>query len=293
LFDRLIEKHFASIYLLAKLLGQLLDDVAARDRAVQLFLLASLGLKSKRHLRHSLGQLASVGRLKDNPFLPGLALLFGLAHQTWPAQHRQSLGNEIIAAVAIRHSLYFTGFSHTGHILNQQNFHSSTCASLSPVSAGRDISCTNNLTARIILPNPTRGKLKVLFDLDVILDLLQRREPFYAASARVLACAETGTVEGWVAAQGLTTLFYLLTKYQSVEQARVTLSELLNFLSVATVDRAVIEGTLNLPYQDFEDAVQMVAAVRSGAQYLVTRNVQDFRSGPLPVLQPAELLALV
>ena len=137
------------------------------------------------------------------------------------------------------------------------------------------------------------AKLKVLFDLNVILDLLQRREPFYAASARVLACAETGTVEGWVAAHSLTTLFYLLTKYQSVEQARVTLSELLNFLSVATVDRAVIEGALNLPYQDFEDAVQMVAAVRSGVQYLVTRDVQDFKFGPLPVLQPAELLALV
>ena len=133
----------------------------------------------------------------------------------------------------------------------------------------------------------------VLFDLDVILDVLQRREPFFEMSARALASAETGLVEAWVAAHSLTTLFYLLAKYQSAEQARVALTALMTFLSIAPVDQAVIEQALNLPYQDFEDAVQMMAALRSGAQYLVTRNVQDYKAGPLPVLQPAELLALL
>jgi len=137
------------------------------------------------------------------------------------------------------------------------------------------------------------AKLSVLIDLNVILDVLQRREPFYMMSARVLACAETGLVEGWVAAHSLTTLFYLLAKYQSTEQARVTLSELLSFLPVATVDQAVIEGALILPYGDFEDAVQMMAAVQTGVQYLVTRDVRDYKAGPLPALMPAELLALV
>jgi predicted nucleic acid-binding protein len=135
------------------------------------------------------------------------------------------------------------------------------------------------------------AELKVLIDLNVILDVLQRREPFYDMSARVLAAAETGILEGWVAAHSLTTLFYLLARYQSAEQARVVLTDLMTFLSVAAVDHAVIEQALNLPYRDFEDAVQMMAAVRSGAQYLVTRNVQDYM-GPLPALQPAELLAL-
>jgi predicted nucleic acid-binding protein len=136
-------------------------------------------------------------------------------------------------------------------------------------------------------------ELKALIDLNVILDVLQRREPFYESSAGVLAVAETGLVEGWVAAHSLTTLFYLLARYQSAEQARVTLTDLLTFLSVAAVDHEVIEQALNLPYPDFEDAVQMMAAVRSRVQYLVTRNVRDYRLGPLPVLRPVELLALV
>jgi predicted nucleic acid-binding protein len=137
------------------------------------------------------------------------------------------------------------------------------------------------------------SKPKVLIDLNVILDVLQKREPFYALSARVLACAETGLVEGIVAAHSLTTLFYLVAKGQSAGRARVAVTELLQFLSMAPVDHATVEQALNLPYDDFEDAVQMMAAVQAGAQYLVTRNVRDYKAGPLLALQPAELLALV
>jgi predicted nucleic acid-binding protein len=137
------------------------------------------------------------------------------------------------------------------------------------------------------------AKLKVLIDLNIILDTLQKREPFYAASARVLAFAETGRVDGLVAAHTLTTLFYLMAKSQSPEQARVVLSDLLRFLTVATVDHATIEHALNLPYRDFEDAVQMMAAIGAGAHYLITRDIADYKLGPLSVLQPAELLALV
>lgn len=135
--------------------------------------------------------------------------------------------------------------------------------------------------------------IKVLFDLNVVLDTLQRREPYYEDSASVLAQAEKETIKGALAAHSWTTLFYLYAKEQTADQARVRLTELLQFLSVAPVDQVVIEQALNLPYTDFEDAVQMMAAVRAGADYLVTRNVRDFKNGPLPVLQPAELSALI
>ena len=136
-------------------------------------------------------------------------------------------------------------------------------------------------------------RLQVLIDLNVILDVLQRREPFFAASTQVLASAETGQIEGWIAAHSVTTLFYLLAKDRSAQLARVAISDLLTILSVAAVDQAVIEQALSLPYDDFEDAVQMMAAARLGADYLVSRNVANYKEGPLPVLQPAELLALL
>jgi predicted nucleic acid-binding protein len=133
----------------------------------------------------------------------------------------------------------------------------------------------------------------VLIDLNLILDVLQRREPFYLTSAHILAHAEMGLIKGYVAAHTLTTLFYLIARDQSPDVARISLTDLLQFLTVAPVDQLTIEQALNLPYRDFEDAVQMMCAVQVGASYLVTRNVPGYQAGPLPALQPAELLALL
>jgi len=137
------------------------------------------------------------------------------------------------------------------------------------------------------------GKLKVLFDLNIILDVLQERAEFYEFSALLLAYAETGDLQGWVAAHSVTTLFYMIAKDKSPEQARVAITSLLQILRIAPIDQSTIEQALNLPYRDFEDAVQMIAALQIQADYLLTRNVKDYQPAPLAVVQPAELLAIL
>lgn len=136
-------------------------------------------------------------------------------------------------------------------------------------------------------------KIRVLFDLNVILDVFQEREPFYETSAQLLSHAETGKIVGYVAPHSLTTLFYLIEKDQTSAHARVAITNLLQILEVATIDQSTIEQALSLPYRDFEDAVQMMAAVQCKAEYLVTRNVKDFQPAPLSVVQPSELLTLI
>jgi len=136
-------------------------------------------------------------------------------------------------------------------------------------------------------------KIKALFDLNIILDVLQEREPFYETSAQLLAYAETGKIQGFIAPHSLTTLFYLIQKDQSSSHAKVTITNLLQILRIATVDQSTIEQALSLPYKDFEDAVQMMAAVQCKADYLVTRNIKDFQPAPLSVIQPSELLTLI
>jgi hypothetical protein len=91
----------------------------------------------------------------------------------------------------------------------------------------------------------------------------------------------------------VTTLFYLIAKDKSSEQARVTLTSLLQFLKIAPVDQNTIEQALNLPYRDFEDAVQNMAALQIHADYLLTRNIRDCQPAPMEVVQPVELLAIL
>jgi len=130
----------------------------------------------------------------------------------------------------------------------------------------------------------------VLIDINVVLDVLQKREPFYATSAGLLAAAETGQVRGFLAAHSITTLFYLVQKSRSAGEARAALTNLLQFIQIAPVDQSTIEQALNLDFRDFEDAVQMIAAMQCKADYLITRNVKDYPVSLLPVMQPVDFL---
>lgn len=133
-------------------------------------------------------------------------------------------------------------------------------------------------------------KPKVMIDLNVVLDVLQEREPFYKASAALLAAVETGMIEGYLAAHSLTTLFYLIQKGKSSADARAMITNLLQFLKIATIDQSTIEQSLNLDYRDFEDAVQMIAAIQCKADYLITRNIKDYKPALLPVIQPIDFM---
>jgi predicted nucleic acid-binding protein len=134
------------------------------------------------------------------------------------------------------------------------------------------------------------AKLRVLFDINVLIDVLQKREPFYQVSAQAMSLSENGIVEGFISAHSVTTLVYLITKDKSPETARMMLTSLLQFLKVSKEDQATIEQSLNLSFEEFEDAMQLIAAPQSNLDYVVTRNPRDFPLSSIPVLQPVDLI---
>ena len=85
-------------------------------------------------------------------------------------------------------------------------------------------------------------------------------------------------------------MFYLIAKDQSPGVAKTLIQEILTFIHVADVTHATIETALTFPMTDFEDAVQLAAALQAKADYLVTRNIKDYPETRLAVLAPAELL---
>jgi len=137
------------------------------------------------------------------------------------------------------------------------------------------------------------SEMKALVDLNVILDVLGRREPHYQASAEVWGAIEAGEVEGFIAAHSMTTVHYLIARHLDNMRAKIAVQDILRVFSVAAVDQDVIQDAVGLGWPDFEDAVQMAAAARAGADYLITRNPKDFRGGPIGVVQPGEFLALL
>ena len=135
--------------------------------------------------------------------------------------------------------------------------------------------------------------MKVMFDTNVILDVLLERLPFAEPAAILLARAERGVIQGFACATTVTTIFYLARKAVGRELARRQVADLLSILNVAPVNRAVLERAVESEIDDFEDAVIVESARQVQAQVILTRNERDFAKSPIPVHSPISLPALL
>ena len=84
----------------------------------------------------------------------------------------------------------------------------------------------------------------------------------------MLALVDSGKIRGFVSAHTITPLHYMLSKHLSRARATAALVELIELISIATVDAFVIQKGLSLGWHDFEDAVQAVCALETEADYL-------------------------
>ncbi len=135
--------------------------------------------------------------------------------------------------------------------------------------------------------------MKVLFDTNVILDVLLNREPFAADAICLLQAVEHGAVEGFLCATTLTTIDYLATKTLGKAKSRQAIGQLLRLFSVAPVNEQVLTVALVSEFADFEDAVLYASGLFVGMDALVTRNVKDFTLSTCPVHKPESMCQIV
>jgi len=135
--------------------------------------------------------------------------------------------------------------------------------------------------------------VKLLLDFNVIVDVLTARRPWVEHSAAVLSLLDDARVEGFVAVHTITTIHYLLTEHLGRKKAAAALLDVLRLVRVVPVDHDMMLKALSLGWKDFEDAVQAVCALQVGADYVVSRDPDDFESFSIPVVSPSDLLALL
>jgi predicted nucleic acid-binding protein len=133
---------------------------------------------------------------------------------------------------------------------------------------------------------------RILFDVNVVLDVLLDRQPHAEASASAWAAVESGVAEGMLAAHAVTTIHYLVRKEMGNTKARRIVSAILRVFGVAAVDSAVVQEALQLPCSDFEDAVTAAAARLAGCECIVTRDPKGFRGSPVRSMTPEAVAPL-
>ncbi|MGH8612978.1 MAG: PIN domain-containing protein [Gammaproteobacteria bacterium] len=135
--------------------------------------------------------------------------------------------------------------------------------------------------------------MRILFDTNVILDILLDRQPYSEDAAALLSYAERGDISGYAAATTITTLYYLCARAGGSVKAKRQVASILALIEIAPVNRSVIESALASRMRDFEDAVLAAAGALVRVEAIATRNKQDFRLGRVATSTPRELLELL
>lgn len=127
----------------------------------------------------------------------------------------------------------------------------------------------------------------VLIDTDVILDFLFDRKPYSDNATKILALCESGAINGFVTSVMLSNIYYLLRKTASHDKVIDSLKMLLQFLEVQTTDKKAVLAALESDFKDFEDALQNFSAQQdSEINVIITRNVKDYKTSKLAIMQP-------
>ena len=135
--------------------------------------------------------------------------------------------------------------------------------------------------------------MKIVFDTNIILDVLLNREPFVELSANIVSSVENKNIEGYLCATTITTLDYLISKQTNRKVARTEIQKLLNIFEISEVNSKVLDLSLKSRFKDFEDAVQYYSGECCGVNGLVTRNIKDYKQAKLPIYTPDELWGII
>jgi hypothetical protein len=101
---------------------------------------------------------------------------------------------------------------------------------------------------------------------------------------------ETGALEGVCPAHGLTTLYYIVRKLATKQDAEAAMDRVLDHFRIGNLDAAGWREARSLPTDDFEDATVATVAKASGSDFIITRDVGDFDRSPIPAISPADFL---
>ena len=131
----------------------------------------------------------------------------------------------------------------------------------------------------------------IFLDTNVLMDILANRQPFYKSSSEIYKLGLGEKVNFFTSSNTISTLHYLLKKFTSEENIRQSLEEIIDVVSIISVDINIIKKSLKSNHKDFEDAIQIVSAQSIKDMYcIVTRDLKHYKHAEINVMTPDDFL---
>lgn len=135
--------------------------------------------------------------------------------------------------------------------------------------------------------------MTVMIDTNVILDVLCERTEFYDDSLKIFKLCETKETVGVISALSIPNLVYIMRKELNAQKIR----EILNILSLIFVIEDLKADDLikaaNTEFSDYEDALQSICARRVNADFIITRNLKDYKESVITAINPKDFLSYI
>ena len=130
--------------------------------------------------------------------------------------------------------------------------------------------------------------MKVLLDTNIMVDVLQRREPWFEDGAYVFRAVANNVVTGCLTTKQIADLHFFSRKvYKGRDnvdaKARQIIGKLFALFHVIDTLAVDCQNALSLNNGDYEDAILIESAVRAGVDCIITRDLDHFKLSPIPV----------
>lgn len=132
--------------------------------------------------------------------------------------------------------------------------------------------------------------MTVLLDTDILIDVGLSREPFFDSSAKVVDLCEKHAINGYIAWHTLSNFYYLISSSSGKAITKRFLSDLLKFIEVSPTGKTNAQKALLMDVPDFEDALQISAAIECKADFIITRNTKHYKKSQIKAITPEEFI---
>ena len=130
-------------------------------------------------------------------------------------------------------------------------------------------------------------------DSDVIIDLLTHREPHFYESAKVIQKCQDGRIGLYTSPLAIANVHYMIRKSKGEQQTREVLKKLLTLIKITELDSNCVLEALNSEMKDFEDAMQAESADPYDCNYIITRNIKDYKLASIEAKTPYEINSII
>ena len=135
--------------------------------------------------------------------------------------------------------------------------------------------------------------MRLLIDANIVLDVLQKREPHWKDSSVVWKLCEAEQAEGYISTLTFANLVYVMRKELEPAQIEEVLSKLKLIFRFSDFSTADMTKAAEMAWNDFKDAVQSATAERIQADFIIIRNMRDFNRSKVMAFTPTEFIARI